>query len=426
MMNSWTIKQIKDIGKVITGKTPRTAEEDNFGDEYLFLTPSDMDGRKKIDNTDRKLSEKGAISVKSCKIYANSICVSCIGWQMGKVVIIAKEGFTNQQINTIIPNNSVIPDFVYYNFSLRREELMTLASGGTRTPILKKSLFEKLEILLPPLQTQQKIASILSAYDELIENNTRQIKILEEMAQLIYREWFVKFKFPNHENVAMIDSELGLIPEGWEVKKLGDIANIIRGRSYRSSELVKEGGISFLNLKCINRDGGFRYDGLKRYNGKYKKNQIVYSGNILIAITDMTQERRVIARAARVPITQEDFYTFSMDLVKLELTNDNIENSFIYAMLRFSDFANKVKQYANGANVLHLSPDRISEFKFILPNLDLRNNYAHLCEDIYTKCDLLFLENINLRKTRDLLLPKLISGEIDVEALNIKIGGEVE
>src|SRR5207248_473854 len=149
--------------------------------------------------------------------------------------------FTNQQINTIIPNDQVEPDFIYYSLCTRREELKTLGSVGTRTPILIKSSFENFQVLLPPLPTQRKIASVLSAYGDLIENNTRRIAILEEMAQSLYREWFVHFRFPGHEKRKMIESPLGMIPEGWEVKHLSEVCSRITDGSHWSPKTVENG-----------------------------------------------------------------------------------------------------------------------------------------------------------------------------------------
>src|SRR6266568_3927182 len=226
--NDWKVVRIKDIGKVITGRTPPTAVTSYFGDEYPFITPSDMIGDKYISNPERGLSSKGATLLKNNCLSPKSIAVSCIGWQMGKVVMISSTSFTNQQINTIIPADQVVPDFIYYNLCTRREELKTLGSVGTRTPILIKSSFENFQILLPPLPTQHKIASILSAYDDLTENNTRRIAILEKMAQSLYREWFVHFRFPGHEKKRLVESELGLVPEGWEVKAFSEIVQIQR------------------------------------------------------------------------------------------------------------------------------------------------------------------------------------------------------
>jgi type I restriction enzyme S subunit len=144
-------------------------------------------------------------------------------------------------------------------------------------------LLKGMEIELPPLPVQQRIAGILSTYDELIENSQRRIKVLEAMARGLYREWFVHFRFPGHENHPRVASALGEIPQGWEVQKLGQVATVLRGRSYRSVDLAVEGGLPFLNLKCLDRDGGFRRSGLKRYVGEYKDSHIARKGDIVMA-----------------------------------------------------------------------------------------------------------------------------------------------
>lgn len=316
-------------------------------------------------------------------------------------------------------------DFLYWLFlSPQFNHHLYLTATGAKILHTAPSRIEEFNFSLPPLPTQRKIASILSAYDDLIENNTRRIKILEEMAQALYREWFVKFRFPGHEKVRMVESELGMVPEGWVLKKLGDIVAMHRGKSYRTTDLVDEGGLPFLNLKCIERGGGFRYDGIKRFQGEYKPAQTAKTGDIVIAVTDVTQERRIIAHAARVHLIDNDFAVMSMDLVKIE-PNSEIAKDYLHGLLRFSDFSQEVSQHANGVNVLHLNPSQIQEFKFLLPPTELRNRYAELCASAYQECNVLHSKNANLRRTRDLLLPKLISGALNVETLNINTNSDV-
>jgi len=277
-------------------------------------------------------------------------------------------------------------------------------------------LLKGMEIELPPLPVQKRIASILSTYDDLIENSHRRIKILESMARGIYREWFVHFRFPGHQNLPLVSSALGEIPQGWEVQRLGEVAKVLRGRSYRSVDLAEEGGLPFLNLKCLDRDGGFRRSGLKRYVGEYKDSHIARKGDIVMAVTDMTQERRIVARAALVPTLESDFSIFSMDLVKIE-PKANMPKTFLYSFLRFSSFADEVKQYANGANVLHLSPDRISDYHLALPPIGVVSKFTEFVSPVIEQMNVLENRIGNLRRTRDLLLPRLISGQIDVETI---------
>jgi type I restriction enzyme S subunit len=275
-------------------------------------------------------------------------------------------------------------------------------------------LLKEMPVQIPTPPVQRRVAGILSAYDELIENNQRRIRILEDMARSLYLEWFVHFRYPGHESISLVDSPFGQIPQGWEVKKLGDVADVSRGRSYRSVDLADDGGLPFLNLKCLDRDGGFRRTGLKRYTGEYKDIHVAKRGDIIMAVTDMTQERRIVARAALVPTMDNEFGIFSMDLVRIE-PKLGLPKAFIYSFLRYSSFADEVKQHANGANVLHLSPDRITDFRFPVPTAELMSRFASFVAPILEEIDTLENKIDNLRRTRDLLLPRLLSGQINFQ-----------
>ncbi len=344
---------------------------------------------------------------------------------VGKVIKIPNKvtgALLNQNAVRLDPFGGLDRQFMYYllrSDSFKRY-IVGCAQGAASQASITLEDIRRFQFQQPPLPTQRKISAILSAYDDLIENNTRRIKILEEMAQAIYREWFVHFRFPGHEGGKMVETELGLVPEGWEVKKLGEISTFFRGKSYRSPELAKEGGYPFLNLKCIDRDGGFRRNGLKRFIGDWKLEQSATPGDIIIALTDMTQERRIVARAARVPNIGEEPFVMSMDIIKI-MPKYGINRAYLYAMLRYSSFPNVVKQHANGVNVLHLNPDRIRDFNLHVPLKGLQNQFGEIAEAIFTQGDLLAQKNDILVQSRDLLLPKLVSGEIDVGELEIQL-----
>ena len=421
-MNTWRHVTINDLGQIITGSTPPTKKREYYGNEYPFITPTDIEIDSRLVHTERFLSQKGYEYNKNRLLPPNAICVVCIA-SIGKICMTTVPSVTNQQINSVVVDQQKYdPYFVYYLLRTKTNMLHNIA-GGVASPIVNKSTFGKLEVRVPPLTIQRKIAAILSVYDDLIENNTRRIKILEDMAQTLYREWFVHFRFPGHENGPLIESPLGPIPEGWKVKRLDEVAQLHRGRSYRSINLVDAGeGLPFLNLKNINREGGFRRDGLKWYDGGFKETQVASSNDIIMALTDMTQDRKVVARSARVPDLGYEKHVFSMDLLKIK-PDDALQNDFLYALLRYSSFAERLKEYANGTTVLHLSPSHVQSCKLVLPPNGFRQRYADIAKSVRQESDLLEKKNVNLRQTRDLLLPKLISGEIDVSELDIDING---
>jgi type I restriction enzyme S subunit len=419
MINKNT-KILNDICELIIDCEHKTAPIQETGYPSI-RTPNIGKGYLILDNVNRVSEETYQSWTKRAIPQADDLILAREA-PVGNVAIIPEnlKVCLGQRTVLIRPDkNKVNPQYLLYLLlgDEIQAKLHSFSNGATVHHLNMKDIRNLVLPELPNISIQHKIADILSAYEDLIENNTRQIKILEEMAALIYREWFVNFRFPGHEQVKMVDSQLGLIPEGWEPRKVSEVATVYRGKSYKSSELLEDGGLPFLNLKCINRDGGFRNDGIKRFEGKYKSTQTATSGNIIMAVTDMTQERRVIARAARVPQSQEKEFVFSMDLVKIA-PSPEIHSDYFYSFLRFSNFADCVKEHANGSNVLHLNPKHIEEFAFALPAEILIKQYANICSDIYEQYDVLVLENDNLRKTRDLLLPKLISGEIDLETLN--------
>ena len=299
----------------------------------------------------------------------------------------------------------------YYFHALRsgfvQAELFKRSQGVTVTGI-KQSELLKVEIPLFNIQSQQKIASILSAYDDLTEKNNKRIKILEQIAKSIYREWFMNKKNRN-----------------WKEVEVKEFADVYRGKSYKGSELSEKDGVPFITIKCINRGGGFRFDGLKLFNGKAKESNTVKPGDIVIAVTDMTQERMIVARPARIPKLKESgTFVFSMDLVKV-LAKDEIYQNFLYGFFMYSGFGDLVKNYANGVNVLHLSQEHVANAKLLLPDKDNVEKYDQIVNPLYKEMDNLQLKNEILFKAKNLLLPKLISGELDVENLDIKIRPEI-
>lgn len=353
-------------------------------------------------------------------VLINSTGVGTLG-RVAQVKNIKDKMTVDSHITIVRPNLEKI-DGEFFGYCIKVQEgfIETLGTGATgQTELSRDAILDNVMIPQYSKKNQQKIAKILSNYDDLIENNSKRIKILEEMAQKIYKEWFIDFKYPGHETTTFKDTELGKIPSDWEVKKVSDISVLYKGKSYKSSELVEDKkGLPFLNLKCIERKGGFRRDGLKWFDGKYSDNHIVYPEDIIMAVTDLTQERLIVARPARIPHNWYEKYVMSMDLVKLK-PKDNIDISYFYSLLKYSNFSEEVKNHANGANVLHLNPQNIEMYKLVVASEKVRNQFGKIVNQIYNNIDVLYLKNEMLVQTRDLLLPRLMSGEINVENLEI-------
>lgn len=241
----WSVARIADIGRVVTGRTPPAAHPEYWGSAMPFVTPSDMTGTRSVPTTARGLSAQGISALRQV-VVPFGVGVSCIGWQMGKAVYVPIPSATNQQINTIVWDPQKVDGlFLYYVMAGRRDEIFRLGSGGSRTPILKKSLFESLPLSLPPLVEQRAIACILGALDDKVELNRQMSRTLEAMAQAFFKSWFVDFdpvvaKAAGRQPFGMeaetaalfpsrfVDSELGPIPEGWRASVLGEVAEEAR------------------------------------------------------------------------------------------------------------------------------------------------------------------------------------------------------
>ena len=203
---------ISDLGQIITGKTPSTKNSAFFDGEYQFVTPSDLDYKTYYcQATERTVTEEARSSHRSQFIPHDAVMVTCIGNTIGKCGISSGDCLTNQQINTIVPYAGINPRFVYYLLIHNKQLIRGVGlGGGAATPILNKTAFSRIRLRVPSKSSWDRTASILSAYDDLIENNRRRIQLLEQAARLLYKEWFVRLRFPGHEHVKVKDG----VPEG--------------------------------------------------------------------------------------------------------------------------------------------------------------------------------------------------------------------
>ena len=214
-------KHISDLGRIVTGKTPKTSIAQNYGGNIPFLTPSDDLSGKFAPNTNKTITEQGLSEVRNCLLPPRSICVSCIGSDLGKVVVTKKPTVTNQQFNSIIPTEENDTDFIYYLMTIVGKQLNFLSKTSTAVPIINKSTFADYEIEIPSLEHQQRIAKVLSALDDKIEVNRRINDNLEQQAQALFKSWFVDFE--PFKDGGFEETEQGMIPKGWKAGSLEDI-----------------------------------------------------------------------------------------------------------------------------------------------------------------------------------------------------------
>lgn len=426
-----------DLGPIKTGKTPSTKVPEHFGGKIPFVTPRDMDGRKRIVGTERYLTEKGARAVGSAVIPAGSIMVSCIGSDMGKVAIAGRECVTNQQINSIVVAEEYASEYVYYDLSQRKSELRSMASGSAQ-PILNKGHFSQVAIEIPDFPEQRAIVHILGSLDDKIELNRRMNQTLEATARAIFKSWFVDFlpvrakqrartqtgdpvrakadlpaAAPSAQaggrptglpdDIAALfpdsfeDSELGEIPMGWNPSNIGSEFDLTMGQSPPGKTYNETGnGLPFFQGR---RDFGFRYPSNRVYCTVPQR--LADHGDTLVSVRapvgdiNMAIERCCVGRgvaAVRHKSGSRSYTYYAMHTLSNRFARFEAEGTVFGAI-------NK-KQFEG---LRWLSPDEnlVDEFEKIAFALD---------EQIEKNTN----ETATLNTLRDTLLPKLISGELRV------------
>lgn len=387
---------------MVTGKTPSTQNLRYFGDKYPFVTPRDMVGQKRIGGTERYLSEEGMISVKNCLLPTNAICVSCIGSDMGKVVMTTQSSVTNQQLNSIICSDSFDQDFVYYSIVNISDELRNAAHHSTAVPILNKSAFSDFEIEAPELSTQHRIAAILSSLDDKIELNRQTNNTLEAIAQAIFNEWFVDFRFPGATG-EMQESELGLIPNGWRVGKVGDICevnkNILSNRD--DIERIEYVEISEVSRGVIGKTTSY-FLGTEPSRAKRK---LKHGDTALSTVRPNRGAYFLALNPLPSLIASTGFAVFSPRTVPF---------GFLYLLLTDAEKLEYYGHVADGGAYPAINPNLIMDMHIVIPSAGVLDDFQSVAASLFEEIDNNYHQSTILSKTRDSLLPKLISGEIEV------------
>ena len=309
----------------------------------------------------------------------------------------------------ITPEKSRIhPTFLYcaLNSEDLRNQIESLVGGASQGTISLKNI-RKLQVPIPPLPIQQRIASILSAYDELIENNQRRIKILETMARNLYREWFVHFRFPGHENHPRVDSQLGEIPLGWEARALMDLCSRITDGSHFSPPSVDDGypmasvkdmhdwGIKLESCRRITSDD---YENLVRNDCKPLKNDILIAkdGSYLKHTFVVGEEQDLVILSS----------------IAMLRPNSSIRPNYLCFTLRDPVTKARMKGIVSGVAVPRIVLKDFRNFQILVPTQEIQVEWARIVDPLAESCRILVSQTENLRQTRDLLLPRLLSGQI--------------
>jgi type I restriction enzyme, S subunit len=417
----WQKTTLKDVSEFITkGATPTTYGFDWVEDGIPFLRSECVSETGFNEKGLAHISEAANDALQRSKVKANDLLISITG-NVGRVAVFPeylKEGNINQHIARVRILPQKVCDRKYIYFQLTRNAYRKYYDGiitGAAYPQLSLKQIRDTPIYYPPLPTQRKIAAILSTYDDLIENNLKRIKLLEEKAQLTYEEWFVRMKFPGHETTP-INEETGL-PEGLEEKPLGDLIDITSSKRIFLSDYVKE-GIPFYRgkeiiLKSKNETLNDRlYITQERFDEIKSKFGIPQKGDLLITAVG------TLGYPYLVTDSDGDFYFKDGNLIWFK-GNKAISSLYLISCFKDPQFRSNLDNIAIGSSQKALTIKSLKGLKILNPTKNLSTQYDKIIEPILDSSENLQNQNQLLKEARDILLPRLMTGMIDVETLDL-------
>ena len=385
MVSEWRTVKVGDLGRIVTGKTPKTANMENYGGLIPFLTPSDDMESKFVRMTNKTLTEKGKQEVRNTLLPENSVCVSCIGTDLGKVVITTEPTITNQQINSIIVDSSLYDvSFVYYAMLILGKHLNKISKGSTTVPIVNKSLFSSFEIRCPNLSIQKKISRILSDLDEKIELNNKINDNLQQQAVALFRSWFVDFAPFG-----------GTMPIGWNTDSLGEVTEMGAGgdKPKITSPTKTEECPYPIFSNGLNDYGLYGYTN----EAKIPAESVTVSARGTIGFV-------CLRHVPYVPIVR---------LITLIPKREFMSAKYLYLYLRQLNIS------GTGTTQQQLTVPDFRKTEILIPDRETMTSFTELIAPMFEKMWANEEENASLAKIRDALLPKLMSGEIDVTSIEI-------
>lgn len=403
-MSEWKKVKLRELYEVHNGLSKG---RQFFGSGYPFLTFSNVFNNWFLPEELESLVQSSEKERQTCSIKKGDVFITRTSETMDELGMssVALKDYPNATYNGFTKRlrpltDEVIPEYIgYYLRSPKfRGKFMAFSTMTTRASLANDDLLS-MEVDIPEKAIQHRIATILSRYDSLIENYQKQIKLLEESAQRLYKEWFIDLRFPGHENTKIVDG----VPEGWEKKKIKDLVDLKSGYAFKSSAFVEKGKYKIVTIKNV-KDGVFDGDNVSYLNSvpeKMPSHCILQTGDILLSLT---------GNVGRICMVVGDNYLLNQRVAKLESKFP----AFTYCLFRHYDTFVAINNLANGAAQQNVSPIRIGEMDMLVANDKIMHHFEKAAENIRTNILNLFSQIRHLTEARDRLLPKLMSGEFNI------------
>lgn len=424
---SWKLRRIDSLGRIITGKTPSSKNPEYFDGPFPFITIPDMENKMFMEETRRSISKAGSEKISTHVIPKNSVCISCIA-TIGRVGLTTKSSITNQQINSIICNEDVDPVFLYYAMCNFSRDLKFFAGGGAVLPNISKSLFGKMEIFLPPLAEQKSISEKLFLLDRLIDNKKKISEIHEELIQTIFHSWFVNFdplkaklegKSPKgmDEDTArqfsdsFEDSRLGPIPAGWRVGSMSDLCEKnMKMKDGPFGSNLKQSDFTETGVRLIHQENIQPFSfvtNICKYTSTEKADElsshIALPGDIVL-----TKMPDPICRATIVPEIENRFVILA-DVIRIR-PDKSIPAIFLLFMINSPLFRKQAELWSTGGTRARITLGVFRKLPCLIPPAELMQKFHDSSLAIFTEMEAIKFQIDTLERTRDVLITNLFSG----------------
>lgn len=328
--------------------------------------------------------------------------------------------FGSTEFVVLSATESILPKYIYYTVrrpDIRKQALKWRNGTTARRQRISTEVFDHVQIRLPPISEQKQIVAVLDSLDTKIESNGSISDLLESTAQEIFKYRFVDFE-PYEE---FKHTDLGQIPECFEVTALSEVASVEKGLSYSSNHWDPD-GYALVNLKNINEGGGFNKDGIKYYSGPHKEKHVINKGDVVIALTEQSMNGELIGSPAIIPpLENSKKMVISTDLAAIRSKSEDVSNYFLYNLMKHSRFRDYSERMSTGTTVYHYKSDNVEDFELALPPKNEIEQFNQLVEPFYKRIFTGSLQNTYLKQLREILLPRLLKGQIRVNELSTNL-----
>jgi type I restriction enzyme S subunit len=407
--NEWRAVRLEELcTKITSGGTPNTQKKEYYGGNIPWLKTQEVTFNR-IYKTETFITEEGLSNSSAKWIPENAVIVAMYGATAGRIAVNKIPLTTNQACCNLIVNSELANNnFIYYHLLSRFEEIAGMAIGGAQ-PNLNSGMIKDLKISIPSIEVQHNIAHILSSIDDKIENNIATNQTLEEIARTLFKEWFVNFNYSNADG-NLKHSEFGEIPESWSINGIGEICYVQNGYAFKSKDFQEQGEVGIIKIKNINgnvvdiKNTDFvDASVVSSLDNKFK----IESGALLIAMTGAE-----VGKIGLVPLTEQNLWLNQrVGMFQEKITYGNL---FMYLLLSTDTYQTAIQNSALGSAQPNISASAIECIRAIIPPAELIEAFGKTVKPMFEKILDNLAENETLKTTRDSLLSKLMSGEIEV------------